>query len=286
MDLDTQGILDRCREAGGPYQLFRQSGFNGFVHRKWAALGFDPITICADLDTDKAHLIKDRRKIRAGIVDDVFVKCYFHRGVWTSFRRMFKLSRPERVLAGALRLREYEIPTPEVLVAVRQSRHLLPYRDYLVTRELSPLQIGCDKLEVEFAQGDPYRQFVSGSVALLVKMHAAGVEHGDLSLRNIFCRKSPVGVYSDWGVLDLDGCVVYGDEMPESRRRRELARLISSFLRGVRSKTPQLRLDTNSVIFDFARKYQELSGFNLAGSRLDERVGFLANRSRREKKRR
>ena len=114
------------------------------------------------------------------------------------------------------------------------------------------------------------------------RTHAAGVEHGDLSLRNIFCRKSPIGIYSDWGVIDLDGCHLHAEEMPEPRRKRELSRLVSSFLRCVKSRAPQIKLDCDTVIEDFTRKYKELSGYNLAGSALDKRVGYLTGRIRRD----
>lgn len=116
----------------------------------------------------------------------------------------------------------------------------------------------------------------------MVKMHAAGVEHGDLSLRNIFCRKSQIGIYSGWGVIDLDGCRIHVEEMPEPRRKRELARVISSYLRCVKSRAPQVKLDADTVIGDFTRKYKELSGYNLAGSALDARVGYLTGRIRKD----
>ena len=83
-------------------------------------------------------------------------------------------------------------------------------------------------------------------------------------------------------MIDLDGCKVYTEDLPESRRRRELARVISSFLRCVREEAPDIKPDVTAIIFDFARKYQELSGCNLAGSNLDARVEYLAGRVRKD----
>ena len=282
MELDIPGILERCSERGGAYLPLRRRGLDALVQREWQSRGHDPMETAKRLDDSSAHIFKNRKKIRAGLVDDVFVKRYNYRGLWTAFRRSFKLPRPMRVLAGAIRLKEYEIPTPEVFAAIRTVRWGLPHHDYLITARTSPMQFYCDKLAKEFALGDPYRQFVSGVVSLMVKMHGAGVEHGDLSLRNIFCRKSPAGIYSDWGVIDLDGCKVYTEDLPESRRRRELARVISSFLRCVREEAPDIKPDVTAIIFDFARKYQELSGCNLAGSNLDARVEYLAGRVRKD----
>lgn len=274
-------ILETLTENGS-YIPFEGSGFSGLVRREWMHAGNDPAEILKKIDDPAARKCKKGRKVFAVVIDGAFIKRYNFRGWWNSFRRLFKIPRPERVLAGAVRLREFEIPTPEILVAARRTKFRLPYEDFLVTRELSTLQQPLDKLAEEFAQGDPYRQFVSGVTALLVKMHAAGVEHGDLSLRNIFCRKSQIGIYSGWGVIDLDGCKIHMEEMPEPRRRRELARVISSYLRCVKEHAPKVKLDCDTVISDFTRKYKELSGYNLAGSTLDNRVGYLTGRIRKD----
>ncbi len=274
-------ILENATESGN-YLQFEAAGYSGLIHRDWKHAGNDPVEILKKISDPGAERCKSGRKVYAVTLDEVFIKRYNFLGWWNGFRRLFKIARPERVLAGALRLREFEIPTPEVLVAARLSKFRLPYEDFIITRRLSSHQLPLDKLSVEFAQGDPYRQFVSGVTALMVKMHAAGVEHGDLSLRNIFCRKSQIGVFSDWGVIDLDGCRLHLEEMPETRRKRELARIISSFLRCVSNRAPKMKLDHDTIIEDFTRRYKELSGYNLAGSALDARVGYLTGRIRRD----
>ncbi len=279
---DTDGIIERCRKGVGDYLPIAERGFDGFVLRDRRNDFTDLPATLARLDSSDARLCKARKKITAGIVDHHFIKRYNYRGAVNAFRRLFRMPRPYRVLAGAVRLKEFAIPTPEVLLAVRSRRFGLPYHDYLITSELSALQLDCSKLAGEFAEGDAYRQFVAGVTSLLVQLHAAGLEHGDLNLRNIFCRKSPVGVYSGWGVIDLDGCQVYSDEMPESRRRRELARVISSFFRSVKTLRPEVKLDHDNVIAEFTRKYRELSGYNLSGSALDRRVDYLTGRIRKK----
>ncbi|MDR0932363.1 MAG: lipopolysaccharide kinase InaA family protein [Victivallales bacterium] len=277
-------ILETVTE-NGTYIPFEGAGFFGLVKQEWIHAGNDPAEILKKLGDPTARQCKSGRKVFAVVVENVFIKRYNFRGYWNGFRKLFKVPRPERVLVGAIRLKEFEIPTPEVLITARRNRFHVPYEDFVVTREMSALQLPLDKLAVEFAQGDPYRQFVSGVSALLTKMHAAGIEHGDLSLRNIFCRKSSNGIYSNWGVIDLDGCKIHVEEMPEPRRRRELARLISSFLRCVKASAPKIKLDPDTVINDFTRKYKELSGYNLAGSALDERVGYLTGRIRKDGRR-
>ena len=285
-ELDSAGILDRCREPGGGFEPVRYNGLSGLLrsgcHISERHL-FEWLDEFEAIPENDPRLCKFTPKIKAAVFQDLFFKKYNPRGIFYALRHAMMLSRPERVLAASLRLREFEIPTPEVIAILRRFRWGFPRADYLVTRALSPSLHNCNSLAADFSQGDPYRQFLAGTTALLVKMHSAGVEHGDLNLRNLFCRKSPQQFYSDWGVLDLDGSEIYPEEMPLSRRRRELARLISSYLRAVRHAVPNLPVDENQTIWDFTRKYQELSGLNLSGEALDRRVRMLASRVRKDK---
>ena len=163
-------ILETITENGN-YVPFEGSGYSGLARRDWVHSGQDPIEVLKKIDDPAARRCKSGRKVYAVTVGEVFIKRYNFQGWWNGFRRLFKVPRPERVLAGAVRLKEFEIPTPEVLVAARRSKHWIPYDDYLITRVLSTHQLPLDKEAGEFAQGDPYRQFVSGVTALLVKMH-------------------------------------------------------------------------------------------------------------------
>ncbi len=276
-------IIRYCTEAGGSYRIFRRIGLKALVRRAWIDTEGDLIKTLSQFDESPLLLFKDGRKIRAGLVDEVFIKRYNYRGIWTSFRRLFKLPRPMRVLAGSVRLQEHKILTPTVLATVRMSRWGLPRHDYLVTDRIQSDQIFCNKLFSEFVQPENYHSFVSGSVALLVDMHNAGVAHGDLNLRNIFCCKEKDG-YSGWGVIDLDGCMIYSSGVPEFQRRRELARLVSSFLRSAQEHESGRTLQKSQVLVDFTHEYLERSGYDLSGKALDERTTYLLNRVRPDQK--
>lgn len=283
MGLNTLGIIKYCCKPGGTYLPLRGSRFKAIVLRERQLQYREPLEEKKWFNESAAQIIKNRKKISAWLVDDLFVKRYNYRDVWTALRRNLKIPRPMRVLASSLRLRENNIPTPQVFAAIRTFRWYLPYCDYLVTAQTSTRQLYCNKLVTEFASGNNYRQFISGVVAMIVKMHNAGVEHGDLSLRNIFCQKDPKGFYSDWGVIDLDGCKIYPrGGVPESRRCRELARVISSFLRSIQEETPSIKLNMTAIISDFVTQYKELSGYNLASSKLDKRVKYLTERIRKD----
>ena len=97
MEPDMQGILDRCRETGGPYLPFRGHGLSGLVLREWQDRGGDLDELLAKLDGQETKIFKARKKIRAAMVGELFVKRYNYRGFGNAFRRMFKMPRPYRV---------------------------------------------------------------------------------------------------------------------------------------------------------------------------------------------
>lgn len=281
---DRNRILKMCRESQGEYAPVTQCPFQGFLLKRRFQEFSDLASVLASLDEAETRLCKNSRKIRAGLNRFGFIKRYNSRGFFYSLRHSLTLPRPYRVLATAIRLQEYEIPTPEVFGAITLRNNFLPNTAWLLTAPLSVAEQECHKLAAEFADGSPYLQFVSGATAMLVKMHSACVEHGDLNLRNLFCRKSAVGVYSGWGVLDLDGSEVFADELPISHRQRELARLISSFLRYVKTAAPERLPERKKVTGDFVRKYRELSGLDLGGKTLDQRVIYLTDRIRKDQR--
>ncbi len=283
---DISGILAQaCDRITGAYRKTDFPELRGMIFRGWNIKEQDIRAIIAGMDTaPETERCKSGHKVTAVFSGGLFVKRYNMHGFYNRFRKIFQLPRPERVLAAALRLKESGIPCPAVLGAFRQSRAGIPTADYLITEKLDAGQLFCDKNIMVFSGGYGYRRFVDGTVSLLTKIHASGVEHGDLSLRNIFCRSNPDGTYSDWGVIDLDGCRIHSGTVPEGGRRRELARLISSFLRCLKQTAPAEPVSINAITGDFTRRYHELSGYDLSGSTLDNRVRMLTERIRRHRR--
>ena len=89
MEPDMPGILDRCRESGGPYLPFRRRGLSGLVLREWQERGGDLEELLSKLDGQETKIFKARKKIRAAMIGELFVKRYNYRGFGNAFRRMF-----------------------------------------------------------------------------------------------------------------------------------------------------------------------------------------------------
>ena len=133
-----------------------------------------------------------------------FIKICRRNSIWKILKRKFCFPRPYRCLAGALRLKELQIPTPEVWYASRYE---------LVTELLgegnSFLNVKPEKVEL--------------LLDLIVRLHWGGVVHGDLNYRNMYRTEE-----GEFGLIDLDAVRLYSGTVPFRFRMKELGRLISS----------------------------------------------------------
>ena len=259
------------------YMPFRENGLHGLVRRGWN-FSHTPEALLRRLDEPDSHICKDRPKIKAVLAEGYFLKRYNTLGFFNALRRAFRPPRPERALLAAERLRTAGIPTPEVFAALRRSRFGIPRCDYLVTAALAPEECNALELTREMLIDTDYSRIMDGVVAMMVKMHQSGVEHGDLNLRNLFFRRRRDGSGEEWGVIDLDGCRVYFAAVPFKRRRRELARVVSSLLRAA----PELKIYSGEVLAAFTERYRALSGCDLQGGALNKRTAYLTERVRKD----
>lgn len=272
-------ISGRRKIKGGKYIPFRDNGLHGLVRDGWT-FSHTPEALLRYLDEPGGKICKDRPKIKAVLAEGYFLKRYNTLGFLNALRRAFRTPRPERALLAAEKLRAAQIPTPEVFAALRRSRFGIPQSDYLVTAALTPEECSAHQLASEALIDTDYTPILNGVVTMMVKMHQSGVEHGDLNLRNLFFRRLPDGSGEEWGVIDLDGCRIYSVPVPFKRRRRELARMVSSLLRTV----PELKIYSGEVLAAFAEKYRELSGCDLQGGALNKRTAYLTERVRKDQR--
>jgi len=279
MEGEISALLDRCRDGEGRFVPCRFGSYRGFV-RKDA----DPGMLIDACYASGARQIKRRPKTRIFANRGMFFKFNLHPTLWRIFRQGFRMPRPYRSLAAALRLEELGVPTPEVLMAVRKRRFLnFPVCDLLITRELPADRIFLDTLFSDRTTGKEVSELVKKLVPFLKTLHEGGFEHGDLNLRNIYCLLGASGELLHFGLIDLDGSCLYPEPLPESRRRREGARVVSSLMKSLRLKAPECRVRTADVIREFCVYYQEQTGFDLSGEEMNERVTYLLRRKRKDR---
>ena len=216
------------------------------------------------------RLCKSRSRGRAVCGNGVFLKEYVYTSPWDRFRMRFKTPRPFVSLAAAQRLAELGIPTPRVLAAARGIAPDGAVHDLTVTAELPPDVRFGDKIAAELGDG---RAVLARELAPAVsRMHAGGVVHGDLSMRNWY--RLPDGA---WGLIDLDGATV-GKVVSERARTDELARLASScFVCATRAE------DGAAELLKFLRAFSEAyqaAGGSVSARRFEARSRALADRFR------
>lgn len=249
------------------YAEFKSPGLTGIVVKTGSDCVFDPVSLIA-LPDDPDRCCKKGNTVQAGVNGTFFVKRFAYRTFWNSFRHLFKLSRPRHCLRAAEKLTASGIDTPRVFGALRKFRNKLPQADYLITEDISSAAVFADKMP-------PGRQLLRETCLLLARMHEAGIEHGDVSLRNLYQKND-----GTWGVIDLDACRMYSLPLPHARRRRELARLASSFIK-IRQIFPNSEKLPPDIAQLFAQEYQKITRIDLNDFRYRKRVRYLAGRKRK-----
>jgi len=224
-------------------------------------------------NNSNAIVCKSSKKITAVIVDDVFYKLYRYRGFFYSLRHIFITPRTRHFQHSAALLRRHGVLTPEVLAAVTVKKFgFFPLYEVLLTRALRPGETVLTH-EPESFYHTGRTQSIAALCKLLAAIHRAGIVHGDMNMRNIY-RSTGADGKMTLGVIDLDNAQDYG-QVSTSQRRRELARLISSFVKSARCD------DTKEVSRQFADAYRAETGLDLFDPKLLNRVKYLAQRVRK-----
>ncbi|MBQ7696610.1 MAG: phosphotransferase [Lentisphaeria bacterium] len=219
----------------------------------------------ARFDAGEIRLCKQGSKLTAALTGSCFVKNYFYANFLSRFRHIFRRSRAESCFHCALAVREAGVGTPAPLGYFRERRGLFPVRDVLFTAALPPETL----FMPELFRDDPERG-VRLTAAAAAKLHARGIEHGDLSLRNIYLDPE-----NETGVIDLDSCRLHEAPLRRKPRLREMARLISS--------ASKIRPDMGTAKFRklFLDAYRAECGFDLDCPALDARIDTLLSHRRR-----
>ena len=170
-----------------------------------------------------SDLKKNTRHTNAGIVradgGPLFIKRNNNWGLQYSLRYLFRPARTFRAAAAAQAIQAAGIHTPTVYGAGERRRGRYLKCCYLVTEALT------DTLSLEsLIDRDPSPALLADAGGLAAGLHAAGVYHGDMKLINLYRLGDRLGVW------DLDGVRLFSGPVPPDLVRRELGRILSSFI--------------------------------------------------------
>ena len=208
-----------------------------------------------------------------------FLKRYNNKNFKRKLKNSIRQTRPFKVLKTSQIINSAGIFTPEIYAALNYRRGLLLEASYLLSSFLDCATTAGRVIE-SLAGEENFALFVDKICQLLVKIHDAGILHGDVKTSNIIVIYNDDKSY-DLGLLDLDGSHCYPDALSSKKRTYDLARLISSYFLTCKSNKITFK-NLDELTDCFAQQYSNISGIDLPGERLAQRTEYLSSRVRKK----
>ena len=228
--------------------------------------------LCRDLLNGNLEMIKDRPKIAAGLDNDFFVKLYKLPGMLAQLCRRFRHGRAIHCLLAAEVLQNCGAITPQVVAALELhcGQHIY---DFLITEKLPDdgLTLGHFFNRHNDSVRGIWDFLLNNAIPEVARIHDAGIAHGDLNLRNMYHFSGKVGF------IDLDSVIFGPVPLNVSARERELARLLSGFLRFESFKS----LDINESASELVVAYKKFSQVQCCKDNIIRRANYLLGRLHR-----
>jgi Lipopolysaccharide kinase (Kdo/WaaP) family len=161
--------------------------------------------------------------------DTALIRTYRHGGIFRHLLRGIFFTwppRPFRELAVTEEVRRRGIPTVEVYAACVKRAWGPFYRGWLVTRQLKGGQDLWTAMREDFVRRTGAQKVLKAVATSLRGLHREGVYHRDLNLKNILVRCESDGVKGY--IIDFDRTTLFLGEVPMTRVRRNLNRLLRS----------------------------------------------------------
>ena len=215
------------------------------------------------------QIIKDRPKIAAGIDGDFFVKLYKMPGIAAQISRRFRSGRAVHCLFAAEVFQNCGAMTPPVVAALELhcGKHIC---DFLITEKLPE---NCRTLnyflhENDFSGREAWNFIVEKSLPEIARIHNSGIIHGDLNLRNLYPLSDKIGF------IDLDSAICNSVPADIPARDKELARLLSGFLRFKNFKD----LNIDELASELVVAYKRFSPVQCCKENIIRRANYLLDR--------
>ena len=271
---------NHCSALDSDFRFFKNAFLQGLVSSRLSQNILDALADPNNL-LQQGELYKDSNSTTAGVVvlegEKFFLKRYNNKDFKRRLKNSVRKTRPFKVLNTSRAVAAAGVCVPEVFAALNLRRGLLIESSYLLSAYLENAQNATQKIEM-ISSEDGLETFVDKICRTLVKIHDAGIQHGDAKMSNILII--PEENSYRIGLLDFDGSTCNAESLSERGRRRDLARLVSSYLltckHGSISVSP-----LEDLIEYFAGKYQQISGVDLRGERLFRRTEYLSTRVRK-----
>ncbi|MCP3964983.1 MAG: hypothetical protein GY750_10725 [Lentisphaerae bacterium] len=272
--------LDHCRSDDSDFYDFKTGNTKGLVSKSLPQ-NLQHLLENPDDLFDMDNLFKNSTGTTAGPVTlgdkQYFLKRYNNRSLKHQVKNSLRLTRPFKVLATSAKIHQTGVFVPKVIAALEIKKAMVLDKSYLLTEMLTNIPTAAQHIEfiIKKIQEDA---FTAGICESLARLHTAGIAHGDPKMTNLLVFQ--IGDHMDIGFLDLDGATLRDEPVPENIRIRELARVISSWLKTCRDlRLPHDKL--NVLIAKYTKAYEEVCGKDLSSTRLNDRTEYLVKRVRK-----
>jgi tRNA A-37 threonylcarbamoyl transferase component Bud32 len=216
--------------------------------------------------------LNDNRKI--------FVKRYNNKSLRYTLRYLFRATRPFRVLKAVQRLKQLNIPTPDILAILSKRKFsIIPDSSYVFHEYWDNCLTAKEYFELLYNDPDMFKESFDTITGYLAKMHHAGIRHNDLKVSNICCRRHDS--HFIFGFWDLDGIMILNSPTPTEFIYIDMARLISSWLSP--GKAVNIVYDREEITDYFTKYYSNHSDFIFDRKRLDKIIDRFLKRKKRNK---
>ena len=273
---------DHSSNETADFRFFKNSSLQGLVSSRLSVKAIESLH-GLDLLLQKAELDKDSNSTTAGVIEldghKYFLKRYNNKNFKRKLKNSVRQTRPFKVLKTSHVISAAGIFTPEVYAALNYRRGLLLESSYLLSAFLDSSKTA-DKVIESLTGEEKFEIFVDEICQLLVKIHDAGIFHGDVKTSNIIVISNDDNSY-DLGLLDLDGSHCYSETLAAKKRTYDLARLISSYFLTCKSKKIAVK-NLDELRDCFAQQYCNISGMDLPRERLARRTEYLSTRVRKK----
>ncbi len=247
-----------------------------------------PLLQSPDSFIAQGKILKDSVSTKVALVElsdgkTVFIKRYNNKSLRYTLRYLFRATRPFRVFSAVQRLKQLNIPTPDIL-AILSQRNIwhIPCGSYVIHEYWDNCLTTTEYCHLLRQQPELKEEFCRTITGYLAAMHRNGMRHNDIKLSNICCRDHDKRFI--FGLWDLDGIMILKKPYtPGKLIYRDLARLISSWL--IQAETAQCQIERQMETEQFITAYQEQSEFACNRQHLDNEIDSFITRKRRKERR-
>ena len=177
-----------------------------------------------EIPQDPVHVFKHSKSCFAaewkipGMAESIFYKRNPRKNWKYLLRYLFQKPRVFRAAKVTEHLLKAGIPTPDVYFCGMKRKFFLPVCGCSASEFLRGA-VPVDTLMKEASTLEEILQITERAARLLAEIHRSGVYHGDFKLFNLY------ELDGKFGVIDLDGSIIFRKGVPFSYRKKDLIRL-------------------------------------------------------------